>query len=119
VLVAEDDPRIAELVKTILAPEGYSLTVVPDGNAALAAYEAEKPDLLILDHNMPGRDGMSICEQVRKTDERVLILILTAERVRVNTISSLDAGADYYMTKPFGARELLARVKALLRRLEG
>jgi DNA-binding response OmpR family regulator len=118
ILVADDDRNIAQLLRTILEPEGYEVTVAHDGEAALEARRARKFDLVILDVNMPAKDGLAACEEIRREDPNVLILFLTAQKAQVNLVTGLTAGADGYMTKPFGARELLARVKSLLRRLD-
>lgn len=116
VLVADDDVNIAELLRTILEPEGFAVTVTHDGAAALEAHRTTRPEIVILDVNMPFKDGLAVCEEIRREDANVLILFLTAQRAQVNLVTGLTAGADAYMTKPFGARELLARIKSMLRR---
>ncbi|HRY28996.1 MAG TPA: response regulator [Elusimicrobiota bacterium] len=116
ILLADDDRYITQILEDMLVREGYSVSVVHDGAAALEAYRKENPDLLILDVSMPLKDGLSVCEEIRRTDQDVLILMLTAQRAQVNTVQGLTVGADDYMTKPFGPKELLARIRSLFRR---
>lgn len=116
ILFAEDDADIRKWVAVALETEGYTVRTVPDGEAALAAYAARRPDLLMLDIMMPKRDGVSVCAEVRRRDAALPILILTARTAERDKIAGLGAGADDYMTKPFGLGELLARIAALLRR---
>ena len=115
ILLVEDDHQIRELVAATLEGEGY--TVVEAGTAAQAAVEAgaSKPDLLILDLGLPDRDGIDFVRDYRAWSA-VPILILSARNQEANKVAALDAGADDYLTKPFGVSELLARVRALLRR---
>jgi DNA-binding response OmpR family regulator len=118
IVIADDDPNMTELVKEILEEDGHSVVVAHDGRAAVEAYRREKPEMVILDVSMPIMDGLAACQQIRADDTGVLILFLTGQKTQVNTVMGLEAGADGYLTKPFGARELTARVKSLLRRLE-
>ena len=116
ILFAEDDADIRKWVAVALETEGYAVRTVPDGEAALAAYAAQRPDLLMLDIMMPKRDGVSVCAEIRRRDAALPILLLTARTAERDKIAGLGAGADDYMTKPFGLGELLARIAALLRR---
>ena len=116
ILFAEDDADICKWVAVALETEGYAVRTVPDGEAALAAYAAQRPDLLMLDIMMPKRDGVSVCAEIRRRDAALPILMLTARTAERDKIAGLGAGADDYMTKPFGLGELLARIAALLRR---
>ena len=118
VLVVEDEPNIRELVCLHLGLEGYACDGVGDGRDALRLTEAERFDLLVLDVMVPGLDGVSLCRAVRKgrMNPDVPILILTARREETDKVLGLESGADDYLTKPFGVRELVARARALLRR---
>jgi two-component system OmpR family response regulator/two-component system alkaline phosphatase synthesis response regulator PhoP len=118
VLVVEDEPNIRELVCMHLGLEGYTCDGVGDGQEALKRTEAERFDLLVLDVMIPGLDGVSLCRAVRngRTNRDVPILMLTARREESEKVVGLESGADDYLTKPFGVRELVARVRALLRR---
>ena len=118
ILVVEDEETVADAMKAILASEGYEVHVVHDGQAALVTHESLKPELILLDVAMPLKDGITVCREIREKDPRVLILMATAQRVQVNSVMGLDAGADDYIKKPFGLKELLARIKSLLRRLD-
>jgi DNA-binding response OmpR family regulator len=118
VLVVEDEPHIRELVCLHLGLEGYACQPVADGQEALKRTEAERFDLLVLDVMIPGIDGIALCRAVRKgrTNHDVPILMLTARREESDKVIGLESGADDYLTKPFGVRELVARARALLRR---
>jgi DNA-binding response OmpR family regulator len=118
VLVVEDERNIRELVCLHLGHEGYACEGVGDGRAALSRAEAERFDLLVLDVMVPGLDGVSLCRAVRngRLNHDVPILMLTARREETAKVVGLESGADDYLTKPFGVRELVARVRALLRR---
>ena len=118
VLVVEDEPHIRELVSLHLRHEGYFCESVADGQEALRLTEAESFDLLVLDVMIPGLDGLSLCRAVRngRLNRDVPILMLTARRDESDKVVGLESGADDYLTKPFGVRELVARVRALLRR---
>jgi len=118
VLVVEDEPNIRELVCLHLGLEGYACAGVGDGPAALKRAEAERFDLMVLDVMIPGIDGVSLCRAVRnsRTNHDVPILMLTARREEADKVIGLESGADDYLTKPFGVRELVARARALLRR---
>ena len=118
VLLVEDDPHIRELVELHLQLEGLTVAPVGDGNEALARARADVFDLMVLDLMLPGLDGVTLCRAIRRDSRNrdVPILMLTARRDEVDKVLGLDSGADDYLTKPFGVRELVARVRALLRR---
>jgi two-component system OmpR family response regulator/two-component system alkaline phosphatase synthesis response regulator PhoP len=118
VLVVEDEPHIRELVCLHLGLEGYTCEGVADGQDALKRAEAERFDLLVLDLMIPGLDGVSLTRAVRngRTNFDVPILVITARRDESDKVLGLESGADDYLTKPFGVRELVARARALLRR---
>ena len=118
VLVVEDEPHIRELVCLHLGLEGYLCDGVGNGQMALQRAEAERFDLLVLDVMLPGLDGLALCRAVRngRINRDVPILMLTARREESDKVIGLESGADDYLTKPFGVRELVARARALLRR---
>jgi DNA-binding response OmpR family regulator len=118
VLVVEDEPHIRELVCLHLGLEGYQCDGVGDGPTALERAEGTRFDLLVLDLMLPGLDGLALCRAVRngRTNRDVPILMLTARREESDKVLGLESGADDYLTKPFGVRELVARARALLRR---
>jgi DNA-binding response OmpR family regulator len=118
VLVVEDEPNIRELVCLHLRYEGYECEALGDGAAAVKRSEIEAFDLLVLDVMLPGLDGLSLCRAVRngRLNHDVPILMLTARRDESDKVVGLESGADDYLTKPFGVRELVARARALLRR---
>lgn len=119
VLVVEDEQKIAQFLKKGLTEKGYTVEAVGDADAALERLEASPFDLIILDLLLPGsRDGLELCREVRLRGVRSKILMLTARDTVENKIEGLDAGADDYLVKPFSFRELLARLRALLRRTE-
>jgi two-component system, OmpR family, alkaline phosphatase synthesis response regulator PhoP len=115
VLVVEDESSIASFVALYLKNAGYSVRTVATGADALAQAEAERPDLIVLDLMLPDVDGIEVCRRLRK-DSDVPILMLTARDEDVDKIIGLEVGADDYLTKPFNPRELVARVKSILRR---
>lgn len=118
ILVVDDDPKIARLVRSYLEQAGYSVTVAGDGEQALQAMRAQPPHLVVLDLMLPGRDGLSVAQTMRAdaTLRQIAILMLTARVDDVDRIVGLEVGADDYVTKPFNPREVVARVKAILRR---
>jgi len=119
VLVVEDEDKIAQFLKKGLTEKGYSVEVASDADTAFQRIETAPYDLLILDLLLPGsRDGLELCRQVRARGIQSKILMLTARDTVENKIEGLDAGADDYLVKPFSFRELLARLRALLRRTE-
>ena len=117
VLLVDDEPSIVQLAQLYLEKEGFRIQSVGDGNHALAAAREYKPALIVLDVMLPGLDGFEVCRQLRAADDPVLILMLTARDEDIDKIVGLELGADDYMTKPFNPRELVARVKAMLRRM--
>ncbi len=116
VLLAEDDTGIAEPLSRALQREGHEVVVVGDGHTALARADQEEVDLLVLDLGLPGMDGLDVCRRLRRVRSDVPVLMLTARTDEVDFVVGLDAGADDYVAKPFRLAELLARVRALLRR---
>ena len=115
VLVVDDDPRILRLVRVNLERAGFTVTSASSGPAALEQLVAEPPDAVVLDITMPGMDGFMVTQRVRETSN-VPIIMLTAMGEQSQKVHGLEIGADDYMTKPFDPDELVARVKALLRR---
>jgi two-component system, OmpR family, response regulator MprA len=118
VLVADDDRAIRASLVRALELEGYAVVAVPDGAAALDAARTEPPDVLVLDVMMPGVDGLTVCRVLRAERDRTPILMLTARTETSDRVAGLDAGADDYLPKPFELDELLARLRALLRRAQ-
>jgi DNA-binding response OmpR family regulator len=116
ILVAEDERELNNLIRRHLEDEGHRVFQVFDGHSAMASIQRERPDLVILDWMMPGLDGLEVCLRVRR-ESIVPILMLTARSEEVDRVLGLEAGADDYLTKPFSIRELLARSRALLRRV--
>lgn len=117
ILVVEDEPSIASLVEMYLSREGYAVTRVDDGAKALEAADRIRPSLVILDVMLPGIDGLEVCRRLRARS-RVPVIMLTAKDQEIDRVVGLELGADDYVTKPFSPRELVARVKAVLRRAE-
>jgi DNA-binding response OmpR family regulator len=115
ILVADDDPEITELLKRYFAREGWTTLTAADGAQALERVRRENPDLLVLDIMMPRLDGIAVCTEIRRTSE-LPILFLTAKDAPTDRIAGLTIGADDYVTKPFSVHEVVARVKAILRR---
>lgn len=115
ILVVDDEPQIRRVLKVILASERYEMAEARSGEAALSKLREFLPDLVLLDINMPGMGGLETCRTIRDASE-VPIIILTVRSGEEDTVDALDAGADDYVTKPFGKQELLARIRAALRR---
>ncbi len=115
VLVVEDEPEIAEVLEGYLRRAGYRTERATDGVAALALFRAARPDLVLLDINLPGMDGLDVLRGIRKVDATPVVF-LTARSDELDTVLGLELGADDYVTKPFSPREVMARVKAVLRR---
>jgi len=116
VLIAEDDMNIRLGLKDLLEAEGYHCTEAEDGEAALAQYHAIKPDLILLDIMMPKQDGYSVCRQIRQDDGLVPVIFITAKSEEIDQVVGLELGADDYIKKPFGTREVIARIRAVTRR---
>ncbi len=115
ILVVDDDPMVATTVQRVLRPEGYEVDVALGGEQALDQARAHRPDLVVLDLMMPGIDGLEVCRKLR-ANGNLPILMLTARSGTADRVRGLDTGADDYLVKPFAYAELLARVRALLRR---
>lgn len=117
IFIVDDEPRIRELIEMYLNKEGYQVTAFPDGKSALDAFDALKPDLMVLDVNMPGMDGLMVCREIRKTSE-LPIIFCTARDEEIDRILGLEIGGDDYLTKPFSPRELVARIRNIFKRME-
>lgn len=115
ILVVDDEPQIRRVVRTTLTSRGYSIVDAGSGEEALESVRHEKPDLILLDINMPGMDGVETCREVRRSSG-VPIIMLTVRGAEKDKVRALDAGADDYVVKPFGIEELIARIRATLRR---
>ena len=115
ILIVEDDRNLARVLSDNLAFDGYHVNWLPDGDAALGAIRATPPDLILLDVMLPGRDGFELCAQLRQGG-RTPIIMLTARTQKADKLRGLDLGADDYITKPFDLDELMARIRAVLRR---
>jgi two-component system KDP operon response regulator KdpE len=115
ILVVDDEPQIRRVLRSTLSSQGYVITDAKSGEDALESFRKERPDLVLLDVNMPGMGGIEACREIRRISDAPIIMLTvrTAERDKV---SALDAGADDYVVKPFGIEELLARIRAALRR---
>ena len=118
VLVVEDERNIAELLQLYLEKEGYAVTIAGDGGQGLAKFRAIKPDIVLLDVMMPVMDGWTLCRNIR-AESNVPVIMLTAKGETDDKVTGLRAGADDYITKPFEMREVLARIEAVLRRVNG
>jgi len=118
ILIIEDETPMRTALADLMEGEGYRVLTAADGESGLARALAEKPDLLLLDLMMPKLDGFAVCAELRRQNRGVPVLILTAKGQIEDRVTGLDAGADDYLVKPFSSEELLARVRALLRRME-
>ncbi len=118
ILVVEDEPKIVRLARDYLERSGFRVVTAADGNSAIDAAQRERPDLVVLDLNLPGRDGLDVCRAIRRESE-VPIIMLTARVDEADRLIGLELGADDYITKPFSPRELVARTRAVLRRVQG
>ena len=116
ILVVDDEPQIRRVMRTTLTMQGYSVIEARDGAEALEKLRSERPDLILLDMNMPVLDGLQACREIRSVSD-VPIVMLTVRSAEKDKVRALDAGADDYVVKPFSIQELLARVRALLRRV--
>jgi DNA-binding response OmpR family regulator len=119
ILIVEDDPGVQKYLKELLLDNGYSVQVAPDGVAAINSIKRLVPDLVILDLGLPNMSGEAVCMEIKKSYPDLKIIILTAKDSIADIVAGLDLGADDYMTKPFVADELLARLKARLREQGG
>ena len=118
ILVVEDEPKIAKLARDYLERSGYQVVTAVDGTTALTIFRHEKPSMVVLDLNLPGMDGLDVCRALRRESD-VPIIMLTARVDETDRLIGLELGADDYITKPFSPRELVARVRAVLRRVKG
>ena len=117
ILIVDDEPNIVATVAPLLRARGYEVFSAMSGRAGLESVDRDKPDLIVLDLGLPDVDGVDVCRQIRETTN-VPILVLSARGAEGDKVGALDSGADDYVTKPFGAEELLARIRAALRRVE-
>jgi two-component system, OmpR family, response regulator MprA len=117
ILIADDEVAVRDALGRVLTSEGYEVAFASDGHEALIAVERDEPDAAVLDVMMPPPDGLEVCRQLRSSDNAIPILMLTARREVSDRVAGLDAGADDYLPKPFALDELLARLRALLRRV--
>jgi DNA-binding response OmpR family regulator len=116
VLVVDDDPTVSDVVRRYLEQDGCRVKLVSDGLAALAAVSAETPDLVVLDLMMPGIDGLEVCRRLRRQVPHLPVVMLTALGEEADRVLGLEVGADDYVTKPFSPRELVLRIRSVLRR---
>jgi two-component system response regulator ResD len=117
ILIADDEQLMRQLVVDFLQPEGYELIEAADGKEALELYKKEHPDLVLLDVMMPGYDGWTVCREIRR-ESAVPIMMLTAKGEEIDQLFAYDLGVDEYITKPFSPKILVAKIKALLRRVQ-
>lgn len=116
ILIAEDDANTREALREVLDLEGFTVIAATNGVEAVDLFRQEQPDFICLDVMMPRMNGYEVCKHIRKLDEKVPILFLTAKAEEIDTVLGLELGADDYMTKPFGVKEVLARIRAIQRR---
>ena len=116
ILVVDDDARLRELVSRYLAEQGFEVAALPDARGIDKKLQRDPPHLVVLDLMLPGEDGLAVCRRLRAAGESVPIIMLTAKGEDVDRIVGLEMGADDYLPKPFNPRELLARIRAVLRR---
>src|SRR6478609_929565 len=117
VLVVDDDPSLAEMLSIVLRQEGFDSRIVGRGDVAMDAFRDYRPDLVLLDLMLPGRDGIDVCKEIR-SESGVPIVMLTAKGDTVDVVLGLESGADDYIVKPFKPKELVARIRARVRRFE-
>ena len=115
ILVVDDEPQIRRVLRTTLTSQGYAVNEAKSGDEALDLIRMERPDLILLDVNMPGRSGLETCREIRSGSD-IPIIMLTVRNTERDKVQALDAGADDYVVKPFGSDELMARIRAALRR---
>jgi len=115
ILIVDDEPQIRRVLRTTLTSQGYTVAEAKNGDEALEQIREERPDLILLDVNMPGRPGLEVCHEIRGTSD-IPIIMLTVRNTERDKVQALDAGADDYVVKPFGSEELMARIRAALRR---
>ena len=118
ILIADDDPKLLKMVRRTLIYEGFKVITAVNGQEALSKALSGQPDLLVLDWMMPGLDGLEVARQLRDADSEIPILMLTARDAVADRVEGLDSGSDDYLVKPFAPSELLARIRALLRRFK-
>jgi two-component system OmpR family response regulator len=118
ILIVEDDPDIAQLISMHVTEAGYTVLRAGYGEQGLEEFERSRPDLVVLDIMLPGIDGLEVCKRIRRQDERIPVLMLTAKSTELDRVLGLELGADDYLTKPFSVVELMARIKALFRRVD-
>src|SRR5438876_2607029 len=116
ILIVDDDNRVTNALRRTLAYEGYQVSITANGEGALTIVRTRPPDLIILDLMLPGIDGLEVCRRLRASGDGIAVLMLTARDAVADRVAGLETGADDYLVKPFALEELLARVKALLRR---
>jgi len=116
ILIAEDDRHIREGLGAVVEAEGYVPLLAGDGERALQIFHAERPQVLLLDIMMPGRDGYAVCREVRHVDRDVPVIFISAKSEEIDRVVGLELGADDYIVKPFGTREVIARIRAVTRR---
>jgi len=116
ILIVDDEPQIRRVLRTTLTSHGYTVAEARSGDEALEEIRHERPDLILLDVNMPGRSGLETCSEIRASSD-IPIIMLTVRNSERDKVQALDAGADDYVVKPFGAEELMARIRAALRRV--
>lgn len=115
-MIAEDDDHTREALREVLSMEGFEVLPASDGQQAYDCFREQRPDFVCLDVMMPGLNGYEVCKRIRRMDEDVPILFLTAKAEEIDAVLGLELGADDYMTKPFGVKEIIARIRAILRR---
>jgi len=118
ILIVDDEPNIIATVAPLLRARGYEVFSAMSGRAALDSVDRDKPDLIVLDLGLPDMDGVEVCQRIREGSATLPILVLSARGAEGDKVNALDAGADDYVTKPFGTAELLARIRAALRRID-
>jgi two-component system KDP operon response regulator KdpE len=115
ILIVDDEPQIRRVLRTTLSSQGYTVAEARTGDEALEQIRGQRPDLILLDVNMPGRSGLEVCREIRASSD-IPIIMLTVRNSEHDKVQALDAGADDYVVKPFGSEELMARIRAALRR---